>query len=210
MARYTGPVCKICRREGLKLFLKGDRCFTPKCAVEANRKPYPPGQHTQRRRKVSEYGVQLREKQKAKFVYGILERQFRRHFEEAERRPGSTGENLLRLLETRLDNVVFRLGFAESRAQARQLVTHGHITVNGRKLNIPSYETRVGEVIGVRPRSRQMEYFKTLAELLKRRSVPEWLSLDIENMSGRILSAPSRSDIDANLQEQLIVEFYSR
>ena len=210
MARYTGPVCKICRREGLKLFLKGDRCFTPKCAVEANRKPYPPGQHTQRRRKVSEYGIQLREKQKAKFLYGVLERQFRRHFEEAERRPGSTGENLLRLLEMRLDNVVFRLGFAESRAQARQLVTHGHITVNGRKVNIPSYETRVGEAIGVRPRSRQMEYFKTLAELLKRRSVPEWLSLDTENMSGRILSAPSRSDIDANLQEQLIVEFYSR
>lgn len=210
MARYTGPVCKICRREGLKLFLKGDRCFTPKCAVEANRKPYPPGQHTQRRRKVSEYGVQLREKNKARFVYGVLERQFRRHFAEAERRPGSTGENLLRILEMRLDNVVFRLGFAESRAQARQLVTHGHITVNGRKVNIPSYATKAGEVIGVRPRSRQMEYFKTLAELLKHRRVPEWLSLDMENMSGRIISAPSRSDIDANLQEQLIVEYYSR
>ncbi|HZS93796.1 MAG TPA: 30S ribosomal protein S4 [Chloroflexota bacterium] len=210
MARYTGPVCKICRREGLKLFLKGDRCFTPKCAVEANRKPYPPGQHTQRRRKQSEYGIQLREKQKARFLYGILERQFRRHFEEAERRPGSTGENLLRILEMRLDNVVYRLGFAESRAQARQLVTHGHITVNGQKVNIPSYETKVGQVIGVRPRSRQTEYFKTLAELLKHRRVPEWLSLDIENMSGRILSVPSRSDIDANVQEQLIVEYYSR
>ncbi len=210
MARYTGPVCKICRREGLKLFLKGDRCFTPKCAVEANRKPYPPGQHTQRRRKQSEYGIQLREKQKARFLYGILERQFRRHFEEAERRPGSTGENLLRILEMRLDNVVYRLGFAESRAQARQLVTHGHITVNGQKVNIPSYETKVGQVIGIRPRSRQTEYFKTLAELLKHRRVPEWLSLDIENMSGRILSVPSRSEIDANVQEQLIVEYYSR
>jgi len=210
MARYTGPVCKICRREGLKMFLKGDRCFTPKCAVEANRKPYPPGQHSQRRRKVSEFGVQLREKNKARFVYGVLERQFRRHFAEAERRAGSTGENLLRLLEMRLDNVVFRLGFAESRAQARQLVTHGHITVNGRKASIPSMEMKPGEVIGVRPRSRQMEYFKTLAELLKHRRVPEWLSLDIGNMSGRILSAPSRSEIDANLQEQLIVEFYSR
>lgn len=210
MARYTGPVCKICRREGLKLFLKGDRCFTPKCAVEANRKPYPPGEHTQRRRKQSEYGIQLREKQKARFLYGVLERQFRRHFAEAERRPGSTGENLLRILEMRLDNVVYRLGFAESRAQARQLVTHGHITVNGQKVNIPSFETKVGMVIGVRPRSRQSEYFKTLAELLKHRRVPEWLSLDIENMSGRILSAPSRSEIDANLQEQLIVEYYSR
>lgn len=210
MARYTGPVCKICRREGIKLFLKGDRCFTPKCAVEGNRKPYPPGQHTQRRRKVSEYGVQLREKNKARFIYGILERQFRRHYAEAERRPGATGENLLRLLEMRLDNVVFRLGFAESRAQARQLVTHGHITVNGRKVNIPSYETKPGQVIGVRPRSRELEYFKTLAEVLKRRDVPAWLSLDVESMSGRILSAPSRSEIDANLQEQLIVEWYSR
>ncbi len=210
MARYTGPVCKICRREGLKLFLKGDRCFTPKCAVEANRKPYPPGQHTQRRRKQSEFGIQLREKQKARFLYGILERQFRRHFAEAERRPGSTGENLLRILEMRLDNVVYRLGFAESRAQARQLVTHGHITVNGQKVNIPSYETKVGMVIGVRPRSRQSEYFKTLVEMLKHRRPPEWLSLDIENMSGRVLSAPSRSEIDANLQEQLIVEYYSR
>src|SRR5579875_4111462 len=201
MARYTGPVCKICRREGIKLFLKGERCFTPKCAVDPSRKPYPPGQHAQRRRKMSEYGLQLREKQKARFIYGILERQFRRHFEEAERRQGSTGENLLRILEMRLDNVVFRLGFAESRAQARQLVTHGHITVNGQKVDIPSYETRVGQVIGVRPRSRQTEYFKMLPEVLKRREVPEWLSLDVENMSGRILRAPSRPEIDANLQE---------
>ncbi|HVB97060.1 MAG TPA: 30S ribosomal protein S4 [Chloroflexota bacterium] len=210
MARYTGPVCKICRREGLKLFLKGERCFSTKCAVEANRKPYPPGQHTQRRRKVSEYGVQLREKQKARFLYGILERQFQRHFAEAERRQGSTGENLLRILEMRLDNIVFRLGFAESRAQARQLVAHGHITVNGQKLDIPSYETKVGQVIGIRPRSRQTEYFKVLPDSLKRREVPEWLSLDVGNMSGRILRAPGRPEIDANLQEQLIVEYYSR
>jgi small subunit ribosomal protein S4 len=211
MARYTGPVCKLCRREGLKLFLKGDRCFTPKCAVDANRRPYPPGQQsTQRRRKLSEYGVQLREKQKARHTYGVLERQFRRHFGEAERRPGSTGENLLRILEMRLDNVVFRLGFAESRAQARQLVTHGHVTVNGRKLNIPSYETKVGQVIGVGSRSRNLEYFKALAEVLRRRDVPGWLSLDVANMTGRILSAPTRPEIDANLQEQLIVEYYSR
>lgn len=210
MARYTGPVCKLCRREGLKLFLKGERCFTPKCAVESNRRPYPPGQHTQRRRKVSEYGIQLREKQKARFIYGVLERQFRRHFGEAERRTGSTGENLLRILEMRLDNVVFRLGFAESRAQARQLVTHGHITVNGNKVDIPSYETKPGLVIGVRPKSRQSEYFKVLPETMRRREIPDWLSLDVENMTGRILRAPSRPEIDANLQEQLIVEYYSR
>jgi small subunit ribosomal protein S4 len=210
MARYTGPVCKLCRREGIKLFLKGDRCFTPKCAVDPNRRPYPPGQHAQRRRKVSEYGLQLREKQKARHTYGVLERQFARHFAEAERRTGSTGENLLRILEMRLDNVVFRLGFADSRAQARQLVTHGHITVNGRKVDIPSYEAKVGQVIGVVPRSRTNEYFKTLAEVLKRRDIPQWLSLDVDNMTGRILSAPSRQEIDANLQEQLIVEWYSR
>ncbi|HLG51332.1 MAG TPA: 30S ribosomal protein S4 [Chloroflexota bacterium] len=210
MARYTGPVCKICRREGIKLFLKGERCFTPKCAVDPSRKPYPPGQHAQRRRKMSEYGLQLREKQKARFIYGILERQFRRHFEEAQRRPGSTGENLLRILEMRLDNVVFRLGFADSRAQARQLVTHGHITVDGRKVDIPSYETKVGQVIGVHPRSRQNAYFTGLPEVLKHRAVPAWLSLDATAMTGRILSAPTRADIDSNIQEHLIVEYYSR
>lgn len=211
MARYTGPVCKICRREGLKLFLKGDRCFSPKCAVEPNRKPYPPGMHTQqRRRKQSEYGLQLREKQKAKFLYGVLERQFRRHFEEAERRGGSTGENLLRILEMRLDNIVYRLGFATSRAQARQLVNHGHITVNGHKVDIPSYEVKVGDVIGVSPTKRTNEYFKMLAEDIKRRDVPAWLSLNPETVVGRVLSAPTRPEIDANVQEQLIVEYYSR
>jgi small subunit ribosomal protein S4 len=209
MARYTGPVCKICRREGLKLFLKGDRCFSPKCAVE--KRPFPPGMHTQqRRRKQSEYGLQLREKQKAKFLYGVLERQFRRHFEEAERRPGSTGENLLRILEMRLDNVVYRLGFANSRAQARQLVNHGHITVNGHKVDIASAEVKIGDVIGVSPTKRNNEYFKMLAEDIKRREVPAWLSLNPENLTGRVLSAPSRPEIDANVQEQLIVEYYSR
>jgi small subunit ribosomal protein S4 len=209
MARYTGPVCKICRREGLKLFLKGDRCFSPKCAVE--KRPFPPGMHTQqRRRKQSEFGIQLREKQKAKFLYGVLERQFRRHFEEAERRPGSTGENLLRILEMRLDNVVYRLGFANSRAQARQLVNHGHITVNGHKLDIPSAEVKIGDVIGVSPTKRTNEYFKMLSEDIKRREVPAWLSLNPENLTGRVLSAPTRPEIDANVQEQLIVEYYSR
>jgi small subunit ribosomal protein S4 len=159
---------------------------------------------------VSEYGTQLREKQKARHTYGVLERQFRRHYGEAERRAGSTGENLLRILEMRLDNIVFRLGFADSRAQARQLVSHGHLTVDGRKLDIPSYETNQGQVIGVNAGSRELEYFKALAEVLRRREVPGWLSLDVAGMSGRILSAPSRSEIDANLQEQLIVEYYSR
>jgi len=211
MARYTGPVCKLCRRAGIKLFLKGDRCFSPKCAMDANRKPYPPGSTGQnRRRKLSEFGIQLREKQKARHTYGVLERQFRRHFEEAERRPGSTGENLLRILEMRLDNAVYRLGFADTRRQARQLVNHGHITVNGRKVDIPSYEVRIGDVIAVSSRARKLEYFKMLGEVLKRREVPAWLTIEPEAMSGRILNAPARHDIDANLQEQLIVEYYSR
>ena len=211
MGLYTGPVCKLCRREGMKLFLKGERCFTPKCAVDPSRRPYPPGEAGQnRRRKQSEFGVQLREKQKAKAIYGVLERQFRRHFAEAERRSGATGENLLRILEMRLDNVVYRLGFADSRAQARQLVNHGHFTVNGRKVDIPSFEVRVGDVIAVSERSRKLEYFKALAEYLKRKDPPAWLSLDAEQMTGRVVSAPARTDIDANVQEQLIVEFYSR
>lgn len=210
MARYTGPVCKLCRREGIKLFLKGDRCFTPKCAVEPNRRPFPPGPQHQRRRKESEFGVQLREKQKARHTYGVLEKQFRRHFSEAERRPGATGENLLRLLETRLDNVVFRIGLGESRAQARQLVTHGHIQVNGRKNNIPSSEIKAGAIISVSSRSRQLEYFKTVPEIMRQKEVPSWLSVDIENLTGRVLAVPTRAEIPANLQEQLIVEFYSR
>jgi small subunit ribosomal protein S4 len=208
MARYTDAVCRLCRREGVKLFLKGDRCFTPKCAVE--RRPYPPGPQSTRRRKVSEYSLQLREKQKARHIYGILERQFRRHFAEAERRQGQTGENLLRILETRIDNVIYRLGFADSRAQARQLVTHGHFELNGRKHDIPSAQVRANDVITVRERSRQMDHFKTAMEQIARKTVPAWLSADAANFAGRVLALPQRTDIDSALQEQLIVEFYSR
>ncbi len=208
MGRYTGPVCKICRREGLKLFLKGDRCFTPKCAVE--RRPYPPGQHQQRRRKMSDYGLQLREKQKLKFIYGILERQFRRHFEEAARRPGPTGENLLTILESRLDNVVYRMGFADSRRQARQLVRHGHFEVNGRKVDIPSYLVEPGTVIAVRERSRNLEHFQVAMQELSRKQIPSWVSVDPTTMTGRVLRLPSRDEIDTTINEQLIVEFYSR
>ncbi|MGQ9674909.1 MAG: 30S ribosomal protein S4 [Chloroflexota bacterium] len=210
MARYTGAVCKLCRREGTKLMLKGERCFTPKCAMEPNRRPYPPGMRPTRRRKQSEFGLQLREKQKVRRTYGVLETQFRKLYAEAERRAGATGENLLQLLEMRLDNVVYRLGFADSRAQARQLVRHGHITVNGTKTNIPSFITSAGDVIGVTPESRNREYFKALAEVLDSRNVPSWLSLDTQSMTGRVLVAPARSEIDANIQEQLIVEYYSR
>lgn len=210
MADLLGPACRLCRREGQKLFLKGDRCFTPKCAVDPGRRPYPPGPHQQRRRKASEYGLQLREKQKARNIYGILERQFRRHFADAERQPGATGENLLRILELRLDNVVHRLGFGDSRAQARQLVTHGHFTVNGRKAAIPSHVLKVGDVVAVSPRARELEYFKLLAPELPRKQVPTWLSQDPAGMSGRVLRAPSREDIDSGVHEQLIVEYYSR
>jgi len=210
MADTLGAACKLCRREGMKLFLKGERCFTPKCAVDPNRRPYPPGPHQQRRRKTSEYGLQLREKQKARHIYGILERQFRRHFAEAERLTGATGENLLRILEMRLDNVVYRLGFADSRAQARQLVTHGHFTVDGRKAAVPSHIVKPGDVIAVSPRARELEYFKVLAPDLARRQIPAWLLQDAAAMSGRVLRAPGRDEIDSALHEQLIVEYYSR
>jgi len=208
VARYVDAVCKLCRREGVKLFLKGDRCYTPKCGVE--RRPAPPGMQSTRRRKVSEYSVQLREKQKARHTYGVLERQFRRHFAEADRRPGQTGENLLRILEMRLDNVVYRLGFADSRAQARQLVTHGHITLNGHKTDIPSALVAVGDVIGIRESSRAMDHFKTALEQIGRRAIPAWLSVNVEEAGARVLTTPQRSEIDTSLQEQLIVEFYSR
>jgi small subunit ribosomal protein S4 len=208
MARYTGPVCRICRRQGMKLFLKGERCFGPKCAVE--RRPYAPGDHGQRRRKLSDYGLQLQEKQKARAIYGVLEAQFQRHFEEAERRPGITGENLLRILEMRLDNVVYRLGFADSRRQARQLVRHGHFLLNGRRTDIPSAQVKVNDVVEVAPRSRENEYFKTIREGLARKSVPRWLELDPAQLRGRVLSVPSREDIDVSINEQLVVEFYSR
>jgi small subunit ribosomal protein S4 len=211
MARYTDAVCKLCRREGEKLFLKGERCLSPKCAVE--RRPYPPGLHgrqAQFQRKVSDYGLQLRAKQKARRVYGVMERQFRRYFREAERRRGLTGTNLLILLESRLDNVVYRLGFAQSRPQARQLVRHGHIEVNGRKVNIPSFLVQAGDVVAVRSGSRNNTYFKDVALDLEHRSVPEWLSRDDASMSARVLSLPERTDIDVTINEQLIVEYYSR
>lgn len=212
MARYTGGVCKLCRREGEKLFLKGERCLSPKCALE--RRPYPPGLHGRqaqfRRRKESDYALQLRAKQKAKRVYGIFERQFRRYFRDAERRRGLTGMNLLILLESRLDSVVYRLGLAASRPQARQLVRHGQFEVNGRKVNIPSYLVEPGDVVAVRPSCRQKMVFKEVALDLEHRSVPGWLSRDDATMSGQILAFPGRGDIDVTFDEQLIVEYYSR
>ncbi|TEU16214.1 MAG: 30S ribosomal protein S4 [Anaerolineales bacterium] len=211
MARYTGPVCKLCRREGEKLFLKGHRCFTTKCAFE--RRSYPPGMHGRRakwRRKVTDFGTQLRNKQKARRVYGVMERQFRRYFALAERRKGVTGANLLQILESRLDNAVYRLGFASSRAHARQIIRHGHFDVNGRKTNIPSYLVRPDDLISVRDKSKSKSYFKDVAEEMERRLVPEWLSVDVKTLSGRVLALPTREEIEVPLNEQLIVEYYSR
>jgi len=209
MARYTGPVCKLCRREGMKLMLKGDRCMTPKCSFE--RRSFPPGQHGQKRaRKLSDYGLQLREKQKARRIYGILEKQFRKHYEEAQRRPGATGENLLQILEMRLDNVVYRMGFADSRSQARQIVRHGHFNLNGHKTDIPSLIVKVGDMVALRENSRGKEYFKVVQEEIRRHDLPVWLNLDIAALTGRVVSAPLRTDIDATMEEQLIVEYYSR
>ncbi len=212
MARYTGPVCRLCRREGQKLFLKGARCTSPKCALE--QRDYPPGQHGQvarfRRGQPTDYFRQLREKQKVRRIYGVLERQFHRYFQEAERMPGLTGENLLTLLERRLDNVVYRLGFADSRAQARQLVQHGHFTVNGRRVTIPSHLVRPGDQIAVREGSRNRTYFKERAEMLDERAVPDWLSLDVDDLSARVLAMPRREHVDIPINEQLVVEYYSR
>lgn len=211
MARYTGPVCKLCRREGEKLFLKGERCFSPKCAFE--RRSYAPGAHgrqSQFRRKESDYSMQLRAKQKARRVYGIYERQFRRYFREAQRQKGLTGLNLLILLESRLDNVVYRLGFASSRAQARQLVQHGHFEVNGRKTSVPSYLVQAGDVIAVQGASRDLAHFKEVTEIIDASQVPAWLSLDLPSLIGKVVDLPSRDDIDISLDEQLIVEYYSR
>ncbi len=211
MARYTDSVCKLCRREGEKLFLKGERCFTPKCAFE--RRSYGPGMHgrqSQFRRKESDYALQLRAKQKARRVYGIYERQFRRYFREAQRQKGLTGLNLLIMLESRLDNVVYRLGFASSRAQARQLVQHGHFEVNGHKTNIPSYLVEPGDVITVQESSRGNIHFKEVSEIVDASQVPAWLSLDLANLAGKVVDLPSRDDVDITLNEQLIVEYYSR
>jgi small subunit ribosomal protein S4 len=194
----------------MKLFLKGERCFTPKCAVE--RRPTPPGAtpSDRRRRKESEFSVQLKEKQKARNIYGILERQFHKHFVQAERMPGVTGENLLRVCEMRLDNVVYRLGFADSRRQSRQLVFHGHVTLNGRRTDIPSAQVKMGDTVAVHPSSRGNEYFKAVSETLMRKTVPRWLELDPTALSGRVADRPARQDIDINLNEALVVEYYSR
>lgn len=210
MARYLGSACVLCRREGEKLYLKGDRCYTAKCAIE--RRNYPPGPHgpTGTRRKLSDYAMQLREKQKARRIYGVLERQFRRYFAEASKSAGVTGAALLQLLETRLDNVVYRLGFASSRKQARQLVLHGHFTVNGEKVNIPSYNVKPGAQIAVAEASRKSAYFQAIAKELSHRKPVEWLSLNVENLTGTVLALPSRQQIDTPLKEQLIVEYYSR
>jgi small subunit ribosomal protein S4 len=212
MARYTDAVCRLCRREGEKLFLKGERCYTPKCAFE--KRGYPPGVHgkmqSARPGRESDYAKQLRAKQKARRVYGIFERQFRRYYSQASQMRGLTGMNLLQILETRLSNVVYRLGFASSRAQARQLVNHGHFLVNGQRADIPSFGVKVDDVITVRDTAKDSPYFKGLKEEAEGRTVPTWLARDLNVLSGRMLRQPERSEIDGNLDEQLIVEYYSR
>lgn len=209
MARYTGSVCRQCRREGTKLFLKGDRCYSAKCAVI--KRHTPPGQHGQARmRKQSEYGIQLREKQKCRRAYGVLESQFRKYYTMAANMRGVTGENMLALLERRLDNVVYRLGFGESRPMARQMVQHGHIRVNGKKVDIPSYLIKQGDIITVKERSRDMQNLKALKEQGASKLVPKWLEIDTENLTGKVVAMPQRDDIDLTIEEHLIVEFYSR
>ncbi|MDO4486248.1 MAG: 30S ribosomal protein S4 [Bacillota bacterium] len=206
MSRYTDANCRLCRREGQKLFLKGDRCYSSKCAID--RRGYAPGQHGQGRSKISDYGLQLREKQKAKRFYGLQETQFRNLFDKAARKTGITGENLLILLETRLDNVVFRLGFASSRKEARQLVNHGHFTVNGKKVNIPSFTVKAGDVIKVKEKSTNSPKFKEVKEMTI--TVPSWMTVDVEKLEGKILSVPTRAEIDTPVAEHLIVELYSK
>lgn len=208
MARYTEAVCKLCRREGQKLFLKGQRCYTDKCAL--NRRAYAPGQHGQGRKKTSEYGMQLRAKQVARRYYGVLEGQFRGYYEMATKREGKTGDALLAILESRLDNVVYRLGWASSRAEARQLVVHGHFNVNGKRVDIPSYLTRVGEVISIRENSRQSAKIKAVVEENAGRPCPKWLEVNRENLEGKVVAVPAREDIDLEVDETLIVELYSK
>jgi small subunit ribosomal protein S4 len=208
MARYTESVCRLCRREGAKLYLKGTRCYTKKCSFE--RRPSPPGQHAVRRRKVGEYGLQLREKQKVRRVYGVLERQFRNYFRVASTHSGVTGEYLLRSLELRLDNVVFRMGVASSRAQARQLVGHRHFAVNGVPTNIPSFQLKPGDKVEVRESRRNREPFKLAKETLKNHQAPDWLSIDAANLSGTVADVPRRDQMPLDLNEQLVVEYYSR
>jgi small subunit ribosomal protein S4 len=207
MARYTDANCRLCRREGQKLFLKGERCYSPKCALE--RRAFPPGQNGQgRRSKMSDYGLQLREKQKTKRFYGLQETQFRNLFDKAARKQGITGENLLIMLETRLDNVVFRLGFASSRKEARQLVTHGHFQVNGKKVNIPSYEVKAGDVITVKEKSQSSPKFKEVKDMTI--TVPSWMTVDVQKLEGKVVSIPTREEIDTPIAEHLIVELYSK
>ena len=208
MARYTGAVCRLCRREGLKLFLKGERCYTDKCAIE--RRNYPPGQHGQARPKFSEYSIQLREKQKLRRIYGVLEGQFRRYFQMADRAKGVTGETLLQLLERRLDNMVYRMGFATSRSEGRQLVRHGHFTVNGRKVNIPSYLVKTGDVVGVTERSRKVARIQEALELAQRRGVPDWVEVTPEAWTARVKAIPTRADLTMPINEKLVVERYSK
>jgi len=202
------PVCRLCRREGEKLYLKGDKCFSDKCPVD--RRTYPPGQHGRERRKLSDYALHLREKQKLRRIYGVLERQFRRYYYDAARKKGVTGELLLQTLEMRLDNVLYRLGFAASRPQARQLVNHGHFLVNGRKVDIPSYQVRPGDVIKPKPASMSLDVLQANMEAARQRGLPEWLELDPDQMEGRVKAVPTRDQIDTNVKEALIVEFYSR
>ncbi len=208
MARYRDPVCRLCRREGMKLFLKGERCYSDKCALE--RRNYPPGQHGQARAKHSEYAMQLREKQKLKRMYGLLEGQFKRYFELAERSREITGDRLLQILEQRLDNMVYRLGFARSRAEARQLVRHGHFLVDGKRVNIPSYLVKPGQTITVREKSRQLLPIQQALEVAQRRGVPEWLELDAANFTGRVRALPTRQEIPVQVNEKLVVELYSK
>jgi small subunit ribosomal protein S4 len=208
LANYTGSVCRLCRREGLKLFLKGERCFQEKCAIE--KRAYAPGQHGKRRIKTIGYGLQLREKQKVKRMYGVLERQFSNYFKKAERIKGITGENLLSLLERRLDNVVYRMGFASSRNQGRQLINHGHVTVNNRKVTIPSFLVKVGDVISVKEKSQKNEAIQISLEGAKGRGIPAWLDLEADKFAGKVLALPARQDISLPIQEQLIVELYSK
>lgn len=208
LARYTGPLCRICRREGEKLFLKGDRCYTEKCAID--RRKYPPGQHGQGYRKLSDYGIQLREKQRVRKTYGLLERQFRRYFEEAERRKGITGEVLLQLLERRLDNIVYRMGFASNRRQARQFVNHGHFLVNGKKITLPTYEVKGGDVIEVAESGKNIHEITDSVVKAVHRGIPAWVEVDSENMRGKVLHIPSREEIQLPVKEQLIVELYSK
>jgi len=208
MARYTEPVCRLCRREGLKLYLKGDRCYSNKCAFV--KRAYAPGQHGQNHKKASEYGIQLREKQKVRRIYGVQEKQFSILFDKSERMKGVTGENMLRLLELRLDNLIYRAGLAFSRAEARQLVRHGHFTINGRKVNIPSYIVRVGDVFAVKEKSITSPKFVQIAEALEHKNIPAWIDMNKAKLTGSVVALPTREDIDIPVTEQLVVELYSR